>query len=110
MQLHQAQGDVLVERVKAAPALDGGNGLLDLPFRALQVGEPVKHLLDALVPIALLHADPVVEVECLAQGKILEERAAVQSGGTFKLGDQYTAHLTLHPLDKSGGYRGLRDR
>ena len=84
MQLHQAQGDVLVERVKAAPALDGGNGLLYLPFRALQVGEPVKHMLDALVPIALLHADPVVEVECIAQGKILEEATAVKYCGALK--------------------------
>ena len=30
LQLHKTQGYVLVERVKAAPALDGFDGLLDL--------------------------------------------------------------------------------
>ena len=60
------------------------------------MGEPVKHLLDALVPVALLHADPVVEVERIAQGKILEEGAAVQGGGTIELGNQGMADLHLH--------------
>src|SRR5260221_8178561 len=106
--MYQAQGDVLVERVKRAPALDRFDSLLERPLCALQPGEPVKHLLDTLVPVALLHANPVVEVERIAQGKILEERAAVQGGSTIELGNQSTADLSLHPLDKSGSYRCLQ--
>src|SRR5215469_14335765 len=103
MELHQAQGDVLVERVKGAPALDRFDGLLESSLGALQLGEPVKHLLDALVPVALLHADPVVEVERIAQGKILEEATAIECCGALKTRNQGTADLSLHPLDKSRG-------
>src|SRR5215469_14722124 len=96
MELHQAQGDVLVERVKGAPALDRFDGLLESSLGALQLGEPVKHLLDALVPVALLQADPVVEIERIAQGKILEEATAVEYCGAVKMSNQSASDLSIH--------------
>ena len=94
--MHQAQGDILVEGVKGAPALDGVDGLIERSLCALQVGEPVEHLLDALVPVDLLHADPVVEIDRIAQGKILEEAPAVEYCGALKTSNQGTTDFSLH--------------
>src|SRR5207248_7582893 len=96
LELHEAQGDILVEGVKGAPAFDGGNGLLEPPFRALQLGEPIKHLLDALVPVSALDTHPVIEVHRVAQGKILEKAVAIQCGGVLKASNQRAAHLPRH--------------
>src|SRR5437879_3893994 len=98
MELHQAQGDVLIERIEGEPALDRCNCLLERSLFTLHLGEPRKHLPDASVAGAALCTDPVVEVYCIAQRQSLKETAAIDVCSALKLGNQAAPDLALQPF------------